>query len=121
MHGRALRLCEPQEISFAKACDRWRAQPSHSELNNVNERPRIFANRFRTLRTASGKRDRNRTRVQAMARIARTIACMNRTKQKSYGLFTLRDTRSRRQKSHLLPPGAEALSEKAPQAIFPMD
>src|SRR5688572_2931568 len=33
---------ENQGKSFAKACDRWRGQPSHSELNNVNERGRNF-------------------------------------------------------------------------------
>jgi hypothetical protein len=46
-----------QGNSFAKACDRWRGQPSHSELNNVNERNRNFTHRFKELGAASGKRD----------------------------------------------------------------
>jgi hypothetical protein len=46
-----------QGKSFAKACDRWRKQPSHSELNNVNERGRNFMQRFKELGRASGKRD----------------------------------------------------------------
>lgn len=54
-----------KENSFAKACDRWRAQPSHSEVNNVNEGPRIFANRFKQLNLASGKRDMNVLRACA--------------------------------------------------------
>src|SRR5262245_40225306 len=52
------RVCgSPKGFSFAKACDRWRGQPSHSELNNVNERDRNFTHRFKELGGTSGKRD----------------------------------------------------------------
>jgi hypothetical protein len=54
-----------QGNSFAKACDRWRGQPSHSELNNVNEADRNFTHQFKELSRGaqpdtSGKRDRPR-------------------------------------------------------------
>jgi hypothetical protein len=52
-----------QGKSFAKVCERWRGQPSHSELNNVNERNRNFTHRFKELGEASGKRD---SRVHAV-------------------------------------------------------
>jgi hypothetical protein len=47
-----------QGKSFAKVCDRWRGQPSHSELNNVNERPRNFMHRFKELGGAAQARSR---------------------------------------------------------------
>jgi hypothetical protein len=63
-----------QGKSFAKACDRWREQPSHSELNNVNERGRNFAHRFKELKGTSGKRDSERTRMRKHV-TRRGLAC----------------------------------------------
>jgi hypothetical protein len=48
-HEKAPRMWLAQGKSFAKACDRWRGQPSHSELNNVNERSLNFMHRFKQL------------------------------------------------------------------------